>query len=240
MKLPWCKFYPRDWIGDAELRSLGYAARGLWADMLCLMYSGKRTGYLVVGGKALSPEDLARQTGGDPGEVKRLLKQLESAGVFSRDSQGIIYSRRAVRDIAESARKSAAGKLGGNPLLKQAVKQRRGSSAPDSLKPIFQKPEATTTTKSCRTNSRTEAAGFSLAQVKAAFAEVGRSELANEFFDYNEARGWEKVRDLSAMTRLFIRRHEERQAKRTNGTRKRSHPAKPSGNIPYADGCQPR
>ncbi|MBA3963953.1 MAG: hypothetical protein H0X40_18935 [Chthoniobacterales bacterium] len=195
---------------------------------------------MIVGGRPLSPEDLARQTGGKAEEVKRLLKQLESAGVFSRDANGVIYSRRVLRDDSESEQKRAAGKMGGNPVLKQAVKQSGGSDARDSVKPIFQKPEHTTTTTRGAAHPKMKAAKFSLPQVRTAFAEVGRPELANEFFDYNEACGWEKVRDLSAMARLFIRRHEERQPKQTKETSKRSHPAKPSGKIPYADGCQPR
>jgi len=239
MKMPWCKFYPRDWMGDAELRSLDYAARGLWVDILCLMASSARPGFLIVGGRSLSPEDLARQTGGEPEEVRHLLNQLESAGVFSRNPSGVIYSRRLLREYRESEQKRASGRQGGNPALKHAVKRPGGSNARVSDKPIFQKPEDTTTTPgACNPGERTKP--FSLADVHAVLAEEGRAELAQEFFDYNQARGWEKTRDLPAMARLYIRRHEERKPKKKPGADNSSHDAKHALQIPFADGCQPR
>jgi hypothetical protein len=185
MKMPWCKFYARDWMGDAALRLLGYAARGLWADMLSLMAMSERRGFLIAGKKPVTTaEELARLTSGTAREVKQLLNQLESAGVLARDGEGVIFSRRMVRECEESARKSAAGRQGGNPaLFKHEVKQKSGAAAHDSDKPTFQKPEGTTTTtKRDNANGHKEAAGFSLAEVQTAFAEAGRPELAQGFF----------------------------------------------------------
>ena len=39
-------FYPGDWFKDPALRSVSLAARGLWIDMLCLMFEGDHRGYL--------------------------------------------------------------------------------------------------------------------------------------------------------------------------------------------------
>ena len=43
MKLPSFQFYPGDWMKDPGLRSVSLEARGLWIDMLCLLFeSGRR------------------------------------------------------------------------------------------------------------------------------------------------------------------------------------------------------
>jgi hypothetical protein len=38
-------------------------------------------------------------------------------GTFSRDDKGVIYNRRMVNDTELSAKRKAAGRLGGNPKL---------------------------------------------------------------------------------------------------------------------------
>ncbi len=96
--MPFCKFFPRDWLSDFQLRGCSLAARGLWADMLCLMAMSDRRGYLEENRKPMLPAQLARRIGAKLAEVKRLLAMLEQAGVFSRDDKGVIYSRRMVDD----------------------------------------------------------------------------------------------------------------------------------------------
>ena len=76
MKLPYIKFYPRDWMGEVGLQSLSYDARGLWIDMLCIMASSDRYGYLLNGSEPMDAETLARVTRGDKQTVAKLLKQL--------------------------------------------------------------------------------------------------------------------------------------------------------------------
>jgi hypothetical protein len=45
MKLPSFQFYPGDWMKDPALRSVSLEARGLWIDMLCLLFESGRRGY---------------------------------------------------------------------------------------------------------------------------------------------------------------------------------------------------
>lgn len=45
-KLPSFQFYPGDWLKDAELRSCGPAARGIWMDIICLSFESKKRGVL--------------------------------------------------------------------------------------------------------------------------------------------------------------------------------------------------
>jgi hypothetical protein len=139
VKMPFLKFYPRDWVGDIELRFLSHGARGLWIDMLCLMAMNERRGYLEAAGKPVADSNsLARLTSGCPEEVARLLDELETGGVFSRDDAGVIYSRRMVRDAEVSRIKQEAGKQGGNPALHR---QKDKQADKPVVKPRNQKPE---------------------------------------------------------------------------------------------------
>jgi biotin operon repressor len=117
MKLPSFQFYPGDWMKDPGLRSVSLEARGLWIDMLCLLFEGGRRGYLQhATGKPVSDEQLARMTGSSSERVSRLLQELEDSGVFSRTEHGTIYSRRMLRDERKRKACSEAGKKGGgNP-----------------------------------------------------------------------------------------------------------------------------
>jgi hypothetical protein len=96
---PWLKWYPSDWRAEPGLRMCGWAARGLWIDMLGLMHEAEPYGHLVINGNAPTPKQLAMLLGGgSPRDVERLLAELEGAGVFSRTPDGTVYSRRMVRD----------------------------------------------------------------------------------------------------------------------------------------------
>ncbi len=130
MKNPAFQFYPGDWMKDPQLRAVSSACRGLWIDMLCLMWESARRGFLVhPTGRAVTTEQLARMTGNSADDTAGMLQELEDCGVCSRTGDGILYSRRLERDERIRQVRSDAGKLGGNPsLLKQnpnhGVKQR--------------------------------------------------------------------------------------------------------------------
>jgi len=117
MKNPWLKFYPSDWRGDAGLRQCSYAARGLWMDLISIMHEAEPYGHLIVNGKAPDARRIAAMLGGAEKHVAAMLAELEDAGVFSRDNDGTIYSRRMVRDNQKAERDRANGKRGGNPDL---------------------------------------------------------------------------------------------------------------------------
>lgn len=132
MSAPWMKFYPTDWRADPSLRMCSLAARGLWMEMLCIMHEATPYGSLRVNGRPVSDRQLAALAGG---EIDALLVELEDAGVFSREEDGTIYSRRMQRDAEKAARDKANGRKGGNPDLKAGV------NPPDKA----QKPEARVT-----------------------------------------------------------------------------------------------
>lgn len=122
-KLPALQFYVGDHQRDPGIRSIGYAAKGLWHDMLCLMHDSDRRGFLELNGHHMTIEQIARMTGGSVDEVKVLLTELEHAGIFSCTERGTIYSRRMVRDESKRYKCAEAGKKGGgNPILSQTFK----------------------------------------------------------------------------------------------------------------------
>lgn len=125
-RYPWFKFYPADWIGDFQLATVSLAARGLWIHMLSVMHNAKPRGYLLVNGTAVTVTQLANSTGSSPDQITELLGELQAAGVFSKNTKGVIYSRRMVRDEKKAVVAEKNGKTGGNPKL---CKERENSAS---------------------------------------------------------------------------------------------------------------
>jgi hypothetical protein len=114
-KLPWIKFCCSDWRLDPALRQVGLAARGLWMDMLCIMHEAEPYGHLLVSGKPPTIVQLARSVGDSAEVVEQLLAELQDSGVFSVTGDGVIFSRRLVRDREKHLEDQANGRKGGNP-----------------------------------------------------------------------------------------------------------------------------
>ena len=121
MKRPSFQFYPSDWLRDTALRSCSTGARGLWIDMICFMHEGNPYGYLKVGDKVILAENLYRMVGETLEVVQGWLDELSTAGVYDVDN-GVIFSRRMIRDEELREKRAQGGKLGGNPALKDKVK----------------------------------------------------------------------------------------------------------------------
>ena len=112
MKRPAFQFYPKDWRDEQALRLCSMAARGLWIDMMCLMHSADRYGHLEVAGKGMTTEQVARLVGEPPKDVKVWMAELQDNGVCSVTDEGVIYSRRMVRDEAIREKRAAGGEAG--------------------------------------------------------------------------------------------------------------------------------
>lgn len=128
-RLPWTKFDWDAWDTDAALMMCSMAAQGFWMRLLCLC--SKQEGYLLIAGQKPTDEDLAFVTRQPVAMVTVWLTELADRKVFSRDGNGIIYSRRMVSDIRNSAINRLNGKKGGNPALRKD----EGKSQPDNLPP---------------------------------------------------------------------------------------------------------
>lgn len=116
-KRPAFQFYPGDWLRDTPLRSCSIASRGLWVDLMCLMHDGEPYGHLAVNGRPLSDAQAASMVGLSLPQYRKLLREIEGAGVSSRTGAGVLFSRRMVRDEHIRTVRAASGKKGGNPSL---------------------------------------------------------------------------------------------------------------------------
>lgn len=144
---PWMQFYPGDWQRDAALRSCSVGARGLWIEMICLMHQAEPYGHLVINGKPIAVEALARMVGCTPAECRKWLAELTDSGVLSREGD-VIFSRRMVKDARNRKVRADGGKLGGNPALMDKGKvnhmDNHKVNHPPNLKPSEEDNEAST------------------------------------------------------------------------------------------------
>lgn len=145
-KQSWLKFNPQDWRGDAKLRVCSIGARGLWIEMICVMHEAIPYGHLLVGGRSPSVKQLATLAGISYAECERLLGEIELAGVYSKTSDGVIYSRRMVRDRTKADQDRENGHDGGNPTIRRGtvpkekrVRPYRRSDSPEKTLRIFGK-----------------------------------------------------------------------------------------------------
>lgn len=125
-KLPYGKWFWRDWMSDLELRSCSPAARGIWMDMLCVAAHSDPVGYVAISGRPLDDLGIAKLSGITVDEAITLRKELEDAKIFSRNRVGTIYSRRMVRDALKKRTAVENGRKGGNPNFR---KQKRKSAS---------------------------------------------------------------------------------------------------------------
>ena len=107
-KLPWMKFYWRDWLVCPELNACSLGAQGMWMRLLCAMRDSQPLGHLCANGVPMDERAIARLVGATAAECKRYLGELERNGVFARVADGpmagAIYSRRMAREEEQLAR----------------------------------------------------------------------------------------------------------------------------------------
>lgn len=117
-KLPAFQFYPGDWLKEPRLKVCSHATKGVFIDVLCLMFECEERGVLATAGRAWSETEIARAVGGDQDVTIPCIRELIEKGVVSRSETGAIYCRRMVRDEHKRRLCGEAGKKGGgNPAL---------------------------------------------------------------------------------------------------------------------------
>ncbi len=132
-KRPAFQFYPGDYRTDIDLHLCSLAARGLWADMMCLMHDGEPYGHLrTSGGGTITAKELASLVGASAGEVAGCLAELKDREVFSIAADGTIYSRRMVLDAKDHAAFRERGSAGG----RASAAKRWGSEYDDEGNPV--------------------------------------------------------------------------------------------------------
>jgi hypothetical protein len=130
---PAFQFYPGDWKRDDNLRLCSLAARGLWLEMLCTMFFSEKRGSLCVAGKQITSKELAKLVAEPEANVKQMLSELERAGVFSRDDDGTIYSRRMRREASISQARAEAGRKGGSKQNPSKIETKPKQTAEDEV-----------------------------------------------------------------------------------------------------------
>jgi hypothetical protein len=118
MKLPSLQFYPADWRKDPGIQALSRHDRSVWFDILCIMHESDERGVLLLAGKPIPDEVLARMLNLDNQTFNQTLCAILTYGVASRrQDDGALISRRMVRDEKLIQTRRNAGKQGGNPVL---------------------------------------------------------------------------------------------------------------------------
>lgn len=117
MKRPWLKWYAADWRAEPLLRMISRAARSYWLDLIGLMHEAVPYGHLLIKGRNPSVRDLCAILGDSERDAQRYLDELEGTGVYSKTDEGVIYSRRMVRDHEKELLRRERGRTGGNPAL---------------------------------------------------------------------------------------------------------------------------
>jgi hypothetical protein len=125
-KRPASQYYWGDWWKDKGLHSCSLAARGLWHEMNCLMHEGEPYGHLTLNGRPMTVAQLANQCRISAPQCKKLLDELAAAGVPSETTDGVLFSRRMVRDEAIRNARAAGGKDGAEHGIKGAEAGSKG------------------------------------------------------------------------------------------------------------------
>lgn len=128
MKRPSFQFYPGDWQRDTALRLCSIGARGCWMEMLCIMHQSVPYGYLLHEGRPLQAKHVASLIGGGASteQVQEWIDELEAEGVLARGADGVIYSRRMVRDEGIRQSRAAGGAAGAEHGIKGASHGSKG------------------------------------------------------------------------------------------------------------------
>ena len=137
-KSPGFWFFTGDWLKDPELRFCSIFARGLLVDLLCFLHEAKEQGYASnPDGSPRTDEQIVDAVAGGTREDKlAALAELEQSGVLSRDSRGVLFSRRVARLAELSNARKQSGSKGGSKRqanAKQNTKQNGGVSVSVSV-----------------------------------------------------------------------------------------------------------
>lgn len=100
--------YCRDILADPDLVNVSPAGHGVMLKLLCLCWLSNRQGYLLVGDSRPTDAILASLLRWPVKDVQEGVSELLRHKILSRDPQGILYSRRMVRDVARFLQKRKA------------------------------------------------------------------------------------------------------------------------------------
>jgi hypothetical protein len=132
-KYHWFPFYPAAWLQDPELSRCSESARGVWIDLICLMFESDERGVLVSCGDAWTVDDAARALRGDFHVCLSSVQELLRCGVLRRRKDGAMYCSRMVREEELRQVRSESGRKGGLAKAKQNASKHPSKSLGVSL-----------------------------------------------------------------------------------------------------------
>lgn len=114
-KLPALPFYVGDWKKDPGIQCLDIIDRGVWLEMLFLMWESPERGYLLTPSrKPFTEVQLSNAIRVPEVLLKQKLKHLLEQNIYSvRENDISIYSRKMVKDEEIRVIRSESGKRGG-------------------------------------------------------------------------------------------------------------------------------
>lgn len=121
-KLPAIHLYPGDWLRDG-ISGCSLAAQGLWLRMMFVAHDAPNYGEMFAHDLLPAKAAIARRCGCSVEEFDALFSELLGAEIPSIEN-GIVFSRRMVRDGKLRATRAKVGRKGG----KQTAKQNRSKA----------------------------------------------------------------------------------------------------------------
>ena len=132
-RAPAFQFYTGDWRKDPCVQALDHSHKGVWIDLLCVMWDSVEPGRVVLpNGKPMPDDAIARNLGIPEAEWKQTRSTLLAYGVASEDEAGVLYNRRMVRDEETRLKKVEAGRKGGLARKSPSKTQANGGSSSSS------------------------------------------------------------------------------------------------------------
>jgi len=114
---PAFQFYAADWLTDPSLRMCSHETRGVWIDLLCLMFLSDEIGVLMINDHVLDSNGIRKLSGLSPKKFKKTFDELTKFGILKLDDQNRYFSKRMVNDERIRQIRRDVGQLGGNPKL---------------------------------------------------------------------------------------------------------------------------
>lgn len=137
-KKPYYRWYPGDLRRDAAVQSCAWDIRAVWREMLDLMHDGEPRGFLTAGGVPIKTgKELSIAIGGGipAGLCQRAIDMVKAKRICGVTEEGVIFSRRMVRDEELDKVRGEGGSKGGRKVTEKVGAKVGGEVTPSPAFP---------------------------------------------------------------------------------------------------------